>query len=1135
MLKTNKIVSLVLAVVLVVSMFTVALTSTSALADGEIHVVAGAAELCGSAWDPSDTNNQMTWNAEKGIYEKVYYNVAAGSYEFKVTTNYGWDNGDFNTTGDAMYGGPNAVATVTEDGSTVTIGFDGTKALLDITAGSGDVPTPQPSSDDTPVEPGETMTVYFQNNWMWTDICAYWWVGGAEWPGEAAELVGNDGTYDIYAVTVPTTVAGVIFNGNDAGTGSLNQTPDITDAADGNCYYMVWNDEEAKNDVGVENIDVILPSEDDSSEEEPSTDEPSTDEPSTEEPSTEEPSTDGPADPEGLFVRADGVLYPVVKGEKYTYTMTLLPDEKVCSFDASVFYDAEGVKPVYPVDEYGDVDATKLFPVFGAATVYNTGIVGELVFNYSSAAGIRFKEAEKRVVTLDFEVTADEGIYDIYTDFKILAVNDSTNTMVKYRVDSENLVDASKINDAYLFDAEPVDESTDEPSTEEPSTEEPSTEEPSTEEPSTEEPSTEEPSTEEPSTEDTSKGLFVRADGVLYPVIKGEKYTYTMHLLPDEKVCSFDASVFYDTDGVTPVYPVDEYGDVDATKLFPVFGAATVYNTGVPGELIFNYSSAAGVRFKTTEDRVVTLEFEVTADEGIYDIYTDFKILAVNTAANEMIRYRVDGQNLVDVSKINDTYEFDGEFPEPSSTEEPSTEEPSTEEPSTEEPSTEEPSTEEPSTEEPSTEEPSTEAPENFYVAAGSATLFGEPGWSPADRNNELLPNGDGTYSKVYENVAAGTYEFKVTTNGAWDIGDYNLEGDARFGGPNAVAEVLYDGATVTIGFDGTKATLDIVYPQQPSTDEPSTDEPSTDEPSTDVPAKVLQIRIDGEKVFDVVQGQVYTYTYSLACDKKICSLDCATMYDADGLEFLPKVDEYGDFTGEEYPNINTVFNHGLVGQIIYNYSNVSGNRFPVADPMTEKNIVFQGEFKVTAEEGIYDIYTDLKVLGDNNNNKIIFGSEVVDDTVVVVEAATLDGEFAPEPSTDEPSTDEPSTDEPSTDEPSTDEPSTDEPSTDEPSTDEPSTDEPSTDEPSTDEPSTDEPSTDEPSTDEPSTDEPSSDDATVPAPASPDQSSTDDEKANGNNNNAVKTGATSAAIALFTVLVMAAGLVMFSRKRSNG
>ena len=72
MLKTNKIVSLILAVVLVFSMFAV---STAALADGEVWTVAGAAGLCGSNWDPADSNNQMTWNADKAIYEKVYEGV----------------------------------------------------------------------------------------------------------------------------------------------------------------------------------------------------------------------------------------------------------------------------------------------------------------------------------------------------------------------------------------------------------------------------------------------------------------------------------------------------------------------------------------------------------------------------------------------------------------------------------------------------------------------------------------------------------------------------------------------------------------------------------------------------------------------------------------------------------------------------------------------------------------------------------------------------------------------------------------------------------------------------------------------------------------------------------------------------
>ncbi len=270
-----------------------------------------------------------------------------------------------------------------------------------------------------------------------------------------------------------------------------------------------------------------------------------------------------------------------------------------------------------------------------------------------------------------------------------------------------------------------------------------------------------------------------------------------------------------------------------------------------------------------------------------------------------------------------------------------------------------------------------------------------------------------------------------------------------------------------------------------------------------------LYIRVNNETYYEVEPGQKFIYVYLLASDKKICSLDCSTFYDEEGIKFVPCVDEYGDWSGAEYPNINTVFNHGIAGEVIYNYSNVSGNRFPVADTMDSKNVVFQGNFEVTAETGIYDIYTDLKVLGDNNNNKLVFDSEVVDDTAVVIESQII-AELEPvDPSSEEPSTEEPSTEEPSTEEPSTDEPSTDEPSTEEPSTDEPSEDESSEDE--------------------------SSEDATVPAPASPDQSSTDDEKTNGNNNNAVKTGATSAAIVLFTVLVMAAGLVMFSRKRSNG
>ncbi len=172
-----------------------------------------------------------------------------------------------------------------------------------------------------------------------------------------------------------------------------------------------------------------------------------------------------------------------------------------------------------------------------------------------------------------------------------------------------------------------------------------------------------------------------------------------------------------------------------------------------------------------------------------------------------------------------------------------------------------------------------------------------------------------------------------------------------------------------------------------------------------------LYIRVNNETLYEVEQGQTYTYVYSLACDKKVCSLDCTTYFDAAGLKFVPDVDEYGDFTGAEYPNIGTVYNHGLDGQVLYNYSNVSGFRFPVAETMTEKNVVFQGKFEVTAESGIYNIYTDLKVLGDNQNNKIYFDSIKVDETVVVNVSEAIDGLTPADPS-DEPSSEEPSSSE---------------------------------------------------------------------------------------------------------------------------
>ena len=93
-----------------------------------------------------------------------------------------------------------------------------------------------------------TKTVYFQNNWLWTDVSIHYWGGSSstEWPGVKMTLVENDGTYDIYKAEVPADSTGIQFNGikND-GSGSRDQTPDITDIQTGVYYYMVWNNTNA--------------------------------------------------------------------------------------------------------------------------------------------------------------------------------------------------------------------------------------------------------------------------------------------------------------------------------------------------------------------------------------------------------------------------------------------------------------------------------------------------------------------------------------------------------------------------------------------------------------------------------------------------------------------------------------------------------------------------------------------------------------------------------------------------------------------------------------------------------------------------------------------------------------------------
>ena len=95
---------------------------------------------------------------------------------------------------------------------------------------------------------GLTKTIYFQNNWKWTEVRAYYWFEDAwhniSWPGVTPTKISNDGTYDIYKIDVPANATGLIISGiNNDGSGTRTQTQDIdaTKLVEGDLYSVHYN------------------------------------------------------------------------------------------------------------------------------------------------------------------------------------------------------------------------------------------------------------------------------------------------------------------------------------------------------------------------------------------------------------------------------------------------------------------------------------------------------------------------------------------------------------------------------------------------------------------------------------------------------------------------------------------------------------------------------------------------------------------------------------------------------------------------------------------------------------------------------------------------------------------------------
>ena len=194
-----------------------------------------------SAWDDGTKMGAWTWpgdqwadfipTADPSVYE---VNIPAGAnmiifVDFSGSEN-NWDQ-KREQTGDL------AIPDQSDDKIYYHVGSAAWSNSTEAPSGGG-------SGSGTPST--EALTLFFRNDWLWTNVSCYYWGTSAdpEWPGVAMSKVGSSEGYDVYSIELPVGVTGLIFNGvkND-GSGDVDQSPDILTEGlvSGNGFKMIWN------------------------------------------------------------------------------------------------------------------------------------------------------------------------------------------------------------------------------------------------------------------------------------------------------------------------------------------------------------------------------------------------------------------------------------------------------------------------------------------------------------------------------------------------------------------------------------------------------------------------------------------------------------------------------------------------------------------------------------------------------------------------------------------------------------------------------------------------------------------------------------------------------------------------------
>ena len=168
---------------------------------------------------------------------------------------------------------------------------------------------------------------------------------------------------------------------------------------------------------------------------------------------------------------------------------------------------------------------------------------------------------------------------------------------------------------------------------------------------------------------------------------------------------------------------------------------------------------------------------------------------------------------------------------------------------------------------------------ETAHYVAGEAGLCNGVAWNQADETNKMTKNEDGSYEITFKNVQPkedGTaYQFKVTTNGAWEPA-YDYNGEIAPGGANAELAVTKADSEVRIVLTA-DLKVKVYVNGEDVTPEPITTEPKPTE-TTDPKGNTSAVTSNGgiytgpttgepsRRYFFAMPKDWYTFNNAMAC-----------------------------------------------------------------------------------------------------------------------------------------------------------------------------------------------------------------------------------------------------------------------------